>query len=56
VAQCRQQVAQGQCQTYIQGATCIGTALFGQGSFCNPQTYQGNYGSWLAGVGAHYCE
>jgi hypothetical protein len=56
VQQCRAQVAQGQCQSYIQGASCIGTALFGNGSFCNPQTYQGNYGSWLAGVGAHYCE
>ncbi len=56
VTQCEQQVAQGQCQTYIQGATCIGNALFGAGSFCNPQQYQGNYGAWLAGVGAHYCQ
>ncbi|HEX4512559.1 MAG TPA: hypothetical protein VH054_03455 [Polyangiaceae bacterium] len=56
VQQCEAQVAQGQCATYVQGASCVGTALFGNGSFCNPQTYQGNYGSWLAGVGAHYCE
>lgn len=54
--QCRTQVAQGQCQTFIQGATCIGNALFGSASFCNPQQYQGNYGSWLAAVGAHYCQ
>ena len=56
VQQCMTQVAQGQCSTYIQGAQCIGTALFGSGSFCNPQQYQGNYGSWLAAVGAHYCQ
>jgi hypothetical protein len=56
IQQCKNQVAQGQCSTYLQGAQCIGTALFGQGSFCNPQQYQGNYGSWLAGVGAHYCQ
>lgn len=56
VAQCKQQVAQGQCASYIQGASCIGSALLGQASFCNPQQYQGNYGDWLAGVGAHYCE
>lgn len=54
--QCEIQVAQGQCQSYIQGASCIGNALFGSGSFCNPQQYQGDYGAWLAGVGAHYCE
>ncbi|HEY1958525.1 MAG TPA: hypothetical protein VGH28_23065 [Polyangiaceae bacterium] len=54
--QCKLQVEQGQCQSYFQGVTCIGNALVGQGSFCNPQQYNGNYGSWLAGVGAHYCE
>lgn len=54
--QCYQQVLQGQCQSYLQQVQCIGNALFGQGSFCNPQQYQGNYGSWLAAVGAHYCQ
>ena len=54
--QCEFQVVQGQCQTYFQGVTCVGNALFGQASFCNPQQYGGNYGNWLAGVGAHYCE
>jgi len=54
--QCETQVEQGQCASYLQGVTCIGTALFGQGKFCNPQQYGGNFGSWLAGVGAHYCE
>jgi hypothetical protein len=34
----------------------VGTALFSKaGSFCSPFTYAGNYGSWLDGVGAHYC-
>lgn len=54
--QCQTQVEQGQCLTYFQGVTCVGSALFGQASFCNPQGYGGNYGAWLAGVGAHYCE
>ncbi len=53
---CYQQVLQGQCQTYLTGVQCVGNALFGQGNFCNPQQYNGNYGAWLAAVGAHYCE
>lgn len=56
VQQCKLQVEQGQCQSYFQNVTCIGNALFGPASFCNPQQYGGNYGSWLAGVGAHYCQ
>ncbi len=56
VPTCRNSVASGQCQPYITSATCIGTALLGTASFCNPTTYSGNYGSWLAGVGAHYCQ
>jgi len=56
VASCEASVASGQCATYISGASCIGTALFGTAAFCSPTTYAGNYGSWLAGVGAHYCQ
>jgi hypothetical protein len=56
IEQCKVQVEQGQCQSYFQNVQCIGSALFGQGSFCNPQQYGGNYGSWLAAVGAHYCQ
>lgn len=53
---CRTSVRQGgQCQTYFQQTQCVINGLFGQGQFCSPQTYQGNYGNWLAGVGAHYC-
>jgi hypothetical protein len=56
VGQCDNQVQQGQCLSYYQGVTCVGSALFNQASFCNPQQYNGNYGAWLAGVGAHYCQ
>ena len=56
VQQCDQQVLQGQCQTYLFQSQCVGQALFGPASFCSPQQYQGNYGSWLAAVGAHYCQ
>lgn len=46
----------GQCQKYIQQTGCVIQALFnGPGQFCSPQQYFGNYGSWLAGVGQHYC-
>jgi hypothetical protein len=53
---CITQVEMGQCSSYISGASCIGTALFGTAAFCSPTTYFGNYGDWLAAVGAHYCE
>ena len=55
--QCVNDVRTGQCGTYFQQSQCIGQALFGAGSFCNPGNgaYQGNFGAWLEGVGAHYC-
>jgi hypothetical protein len=53
--QCQSTVRNGQCSSYYQGAQCIGMAFFGQGNFCNPNTYQGNFGNWLAGVGKYYC-
>jgi hypothetical protein len=55
ISQCQNQVRGGQCASYYQGAQCLGTALFGQGSFCNPNRYQDDFGSWLAGVGKYYC-
>lgn len=57
VETCRGQVRQGngQCQGYFTGTQCVLQPLVNQASFCNPFQYQGNYGSWLAGVGAHYC-
>jgi hypothetical protein len=45
----------GQCRPYYQQTTCITTALFSSGAFCNPSSYNGNYGAWLQGVGGHYC-
>jgi hypothetical protein len=48
----------GQCLSYLQSAgVCVGQALFNNkaAQFCSPQSYAGNYGNWLAGVGAHYC-
>jgi hypothetical protein len=45
----------GQCRPYYQQTACIAPALFSSGAFCNPASYGGNYGSWLQGVGGHYC-
>ena len=56
VQSCKTSVTMGQCSTYWSSATCIGSALFGTASFCSPTGYGGNYGSWLAGVGKHYCQ
>ena len=56
-SQCQTSVKQpnGQCFQYVQGAQCVGQALFGQCSFCNPAQYFGNFGNWLQGVGQHFC-
>jgi hypothetical protein len=54
-AQCQNQVRTGQCSGYYQGAQCIAQAFAGPGAFCNPNQYQGNVGSWMAGVGKYYC-
>jgi hypothetical protein len=53
--QCRFDVLRTQCGTYFQGAVCVQAALFGAGSFCNPQQYGFNFGAWLEGVGRRYC-
>jgi hypothetical protein len=43
------------CSMYAPGNTCITAALSGPASVCNPATYSGNFGNWLAAVGAAYC-
>lgn len=55
IASCKSSVAMTQCATYWSSASCIASALFGGASFCSPTMYGGNYGAWLAGVGAKYC-
>ncbi len=52
---CLTQAASGACSAYAQGNTCLSTALAGPAAACSPSTYQGNYGAWLAAVGAMYC-
>jgi hypothetical protein len=55
-SQCESQVDAngGQCFSYITQTACVGTAL-GPGKLCSPQTYGGNFGSWLRAVGDHFC-
>lgn len=55
VAACRQNVRQDQCGEYFGGAQCLADAIFGDGSFCNPQFYN-NYGDWLQAVGTQFCD
>jgi hypothetical protein len=47
--------AQGECRSEYQSAACFAAGLGGAGSFCNPITYQGNFGRWLEGVALNYC-
>ena len=53
--QCEQSALGGQCQTYLQQAQCVFAGFMGQGQFCDPNQYGGNYGQWLQAVGQHYC-
>jgi hypothetical protein len=53
--QCVSDVRSNQCGSYFQQSQCAVQAFFGPGAFCNPQNYAGNFGSWLQGVGGHYC-
>jgi hypothetical protein len=53
---CLAKVEAGQCAPYLSAASCAFGGFFGMGAFCNPFMYFNNYGSWLAAVGAHYCE
>ena len=55
--QCRNQVnaGGGQCNGFItQTATCVAPAI-PPGTVCHPATYGFNFGSWLRGVGDHFC-
>jgi hypothetical protein len=53
--QCRTNVRTGQCQAFELAASCVGTALAGPAVVCNPVTYGQDFGAWLEGVGAFYC-
>lgn len=53
--QCSLQAQSGTCGSWILADACLTKALDGAAALCNPATYQGNYGAWLAAVGAHYC-
>jgi hypothetical protein len=55
LSSCLMQVTAGTCSSFAGGNTCLQTALAGPASVCSPSTYQGNYGAWLAAVGATYC-
>jgi hypothetical protein len=57
-AQCQTQIdaTSGQCSSYYQAEQCVNTALSGPASVCNPSTYNNNFGAWLRGVGAQYCQ
>jgi hypothetical protein len=45
----------GQCSSYFMASGCVIPAFVGQGSFCQPQMYNNNFGRWLQGVGQFYC-
>jgi hypothetical protein len=55
IDQCENNVRTGQCGSFFQQSVCVFSAFQGPGAFCNPQSYQGNYGAWLRGVGGRYC-
>jgi hypothetical protein len=55
VSQCQSSVLSGACAPYLSGVQCITRALYGTAPFCNPGSYQGDFGQWLQGVGGHYC-
>jgi hypothetical protein len=53
---CLSSVGTGQCSNYQQSANaCLMNAYANGGSFCNPSGYA-NFGAWLQGVGAYYCD
>jgi hypothetical protein len=55
VAQCDTQAQGEACSAYASASACLAKALDGPAAFCNPATYQGNYGAWLQAVGTVYC-
>jgi hypothetical protein len=52
---CQNDVPNTVCASYYNGAQCIDNAFFGQGSFCNPNQGDGEFGDWLLPVGQYYC-
>jgi hypothetical protein len=46
----------GACRNVTtQALQCIGAGSATQLQLCNPQTYGGNFGTWLRAVGRHFC-
>jgi hypothetical protein len=54
-AACAAQAPSTSCSAYAQAGPCVTQALGGPAALCDPSTYQGNFGAWLAAVGAKYC-
>jgi hypothetical protein len=55
---CLASVRRGECATYLSNSeACTQTALNDptKGNFCNPNTYNDEFGPWLQGVGKVYC-
>lgn len=54
--QCKTQVngGGGQCNAFVQASACVAPAV-AAGQLCSPLTYGGAFGSWLRGVGGHFC-
>jgi hypothetical protein len=54
--ECTAQAQSGTCSAYATSASaCLAKALAGPAAFCNPATYQNDFGAWLQGVGTVYC-
>jgi hypothetical protein len=52
---CEASAITGECSTFVQaGNTCIANSMQAS-ALCSATNYP-NFGSWLAAVGAHYCE
>ena len=54
-AQCETQVLSSSCSAFAQANACVTQALGAKAAFCNPASYQGNFGAWLQAVGSVYC-
>jgi hypothetical protein len=55
MTECLASAQSGTCATYFAQDQCMTQALSAAAAFCNPDTYQGNFGLWLQAVGAQYC-
>ena len=55
LSSCLMQSGPAACPTFASGNACITAVLSGAAAMCNPATYSGSFGAWLAAVGAAYC-